>query len=644
MSGLPGWPQLVERMIAWSLERGVISKGEADELKSLAKESIDGLLIAAQEMREHLGPNSFKDFMESIFRDDTKNPSSAHRLLPDLPFAGVLTSNYDKLLEASYSKLEGLPPPVYTQNNDPSLATLLATNKFFILKVHGDIDDIETVILGKSDYAQVLFGNTPYRNTLGQLFQTMSVLFVGCSLTDPDTLALLNQLRTIYRGHGITHYAFVEMADVNSIRCRRFQKDYGIQIIPYEPSDETHPEVIDFLSQLKERVCKWMPRDVRAPRKESIKVGILHSLTGNMASSEQPLIDAALLAIEEINQNGGILGRQIEPIVEDGASDESTFARKIEKLLTQDKVCSVFGCWTSASRKAVLPILEKERKLLWYPMQYEGYEKSPYIVYSGAAPNQQILPAIDWCLQRSWKKLFLVGSDYVFPRVANKIVKKHLERHGGECVGEEYIPLGQWKHIQSIVSKIKEVQPDAIFNTINGDSNIPFYRQLAEEITSKKIPVMAVSIAEVELRLIGTKFTSGHYGTWCYFQSIETPENRKFVEAFKKRYGTERVTSDPIEAAYFQVYLFAEAIKKTGSFDFDQIRKAVRGMTFNAPGGSVCVDPENQHVWTTARIGEIQPDGQFKVVWSSENWIRPDPFPYPELTEEIRDLEGNRKE
>jgi urea transport system substrate-binding protein len=624
-------------MITWSIERRVVTKEEAEELDSLAKESIDGLLIAAQEMRERLGPNSFKDFMGSIFRDKTKRPSDVHGLLSRLPFAAVLTSNYDKLLEAVYFRTGRLPSPVYTQNNIPNLATLMSMPRFYILKVHGDIDDIETVVLGKSDYGQLLNSNAPYRSTLEQLFQTMTVLFIGCSLTDPDTLALLNELRTIYRGHGPTHYAFTEMANANSIRCRRFEKDYGIQIIPYEPSDKTHPEVVLFLNQLKDEVSKWSQEPVQTVREETVKVGVLHSLTGTMASSEQPLVDAVLMAIDEINIDGGILGRRIEAIIEDGASDESTFARKMEKLLLEDKVCSVFGCWTSASRKAVLPILERERKLLWYPVQYEGYESSPYVIYSGAAPNQQILPAVDWCLNRSWKKMFLVGSDYVFPRTANKIVKAHLSNHGGVCVGEEYLPLGQWKGVQDIAAKIKKAQPDVIFNTINGDSNVPFYRQLAEEETNlKRIPVIAVSIAEVELRLIGTKFMSGHYCAWCYFQSIDTPENRKFVEAFKRKYGTERVTSDPIEAAYMQVHLFAETVKKAGSFDVDQIRKTVGGMRFDAPGGPVCVDPENQHVWTSARIGEIQPDGQFKIVWSSDKWIQPNPYPYPGLVPETR--------
>ncbi|GAW94341.1 urea ABC transporter substrate-binding protein [Calderihabitans maritimus] len=358
----------------------------------------------------------------------------------------------------------------------------------------------------------------------------------------------------------------------------------------------------------------------------TIKVGILHSLSGTMSISETSLRDAELMAIEEINAAGGVLGRKIEPIVEDGASDWPTFAEKAKKLLERDKVATIFGCWTSASRKAVLPVVEKYNGLLWYPVQYEGLESSPNIFYTGAAPNQQIVPAVDWLLKQGKKRFFLLGSDYVFPRTAHQIIKAQLKAEGGIVVGEEYTPLGHTDY-STIINKIKAAKPDVIFNTLNGDSNVAFFKQLqAAGITAEDIPTMSVSIAEEEIRGIGAEYMKGHYAVWNYFQTTDTPENREFVKKYKAKYGKDRVTDDPIEAAYFQVYLWAEAVKKAGSTDVDKVREAAKGLEFKAPEGLVRIDGENQHTWKTVRIGRIDANGQFEEVWSSGEPVRPDPY------------------
>ncbi|MEK4381869.1 urea ABC transporter substrate-binding protein [Aeribacillus sp. FSL K6-2848] len=357
-----------------------------------------------------------------------------------------------------------------------------------------------------------------------------------------------------------------------------------------------------------------------------VKVGILHSLSGTMAISEVSLKDAELMAIEEINNSGGLLGKKIEPVIEDGASDWPTFAEKAKKLLQQDKVATIFGGWTSASRKAMLPVVEQNKGLLWYPVQYEGMESSPNIFYTGATTNQQIVPAVSWLLNNKGKKFFLIGSDYVFPRTANSIIKAQLKAEGGEVVVEEYTPLGHTDY-STVINKMKKVKPDVVFNTLNGDSNVAFFKQLKDAgITSKDVTVMSVSIAEEEIRGIGSEVLAGHLAVWNYFQTTDTPENKAFVEKYKEAYGEERVTDDPIEAAYIAVHLWAEAVKKAGSFEVEKVKEAAKGIEYKAPGGTVKIEGENQHLWKTVRIGEIQPDGQFKEIWNSGEPVKPDPY------------------
>ena len=359
---------------------------------------------------------------------------------------------------------------------------------------------------------------------------------------------------------------------------------------------------------------------------QPIRVGVLHSLTGPMAISERSLVDAISMAISEVNDRGGVLGRPLEAVTEDGESDGPTFARKAEKLIVEDKVDCIFGCWTSASRQAVLSIVEKHNNLLWYPVQYEGQESSPNIIYTGATPNQQILPALEWCRHEFGSRIFLVGSDYVFPRTANEIILQRLADYGVIPLGEEYRPLDSLE-FDDVVAKIVMSQPDVVLSTINGVSNRAFFKSLRRAgIDQGNIPVVSFSIAEHEILDIGVELTTGNYCSWTYFQSIDTPANRRFVRKFKETFGEQRVTDDPVEAAYTQVHLYAKSVQTAGSTDIDAVRQAAKGLIFSAPGGLIRIDPRNQHTWKVAHVGRINSDGQFTVVWSSEDPLPPRPF------------------
>ena len=358
----------------------------------------------------------------------------------------------------------------------------------------------------------------------------------------------------------------------------------------------------------------------------TVKVGILHSLSGTMAISETSVRDSEMLAINEINAAGGVLGKKIVVVQEDGASEPQIFAEKARKLIQNDKVATIFGCWTSASRKAVKPVVEENGALLWYPVQYEGMEMSPNIMYMGAAPNQQAVPAVDFCVEKFGKKIFLVGSDYVFPRTANKIIKAQLAYLGGTCAGEEYTPMGHTDYA-TIVSKIAAAKPDCVINTLNGDSNVAFFKQLTDAgLTAAKCPVMSFSIAEEEVGGVGIANLKGHYVAWNYYQTTSTEKNKKFVADYKAAYGAKRVTDDPIEAGYIGVYLWAKAAEKAGSFDVEKIKKAAKGMTFDAPEGTVTLDGDNQHIYKPVRIGKINDEGLIDEVWSTKGAVKPDPY------------------
>lgn len=366
---------------------------------------------------------------------------------------------------------------------------------------------------------------------------------------------------------------------------------------------------------------------MRTGRREAIRVGILHSLTGTMAISEQPVVDATLLAIEEINAAGGILGALIEPIVRDGRSSPTEFALAAEHLISNEHVATVFGCWTSASRKTVKPVLERHNHLLFYPVQYEGLEQSPNIIYTGAAPNQQLNPAVTWALENLGKRIFLVGSDYVYPRIANRLMAMQITALGGEIVGEHYLRLGS-REVAPMVEAIRAAKPDVILNTINGDTNLAFFQALrAAGIESQSTPTISFSMSEPELAHFDPWIMEGDYAAWTYFQSLDNAENRAFVERFHKRYGAKRTTSEPLEAAYVGVKLWARAVERAGSTEPRAIRDALRGLSEAAPSGPVYLDPESQHLWRTPRIGQIDANGQFNIVWSAERPRRPIPFP-----------------
>ncbi len=358
---------------------------------------------------------------------------------------------------------------------------------------------------------------------------------------------------------------------------------------------------------------------------DSVKVGFLNSLSGTMAISEVTVSNSLKMAADEINAAGGINGKKLEIVQEDGASEPDIFAEKAKKLIQSDCVAAVFGGWTSSSRKAMLPVFESLDNLLFYPVQYEGLEASPNIFYTGATTNQQILPGLEYLKsEKDIKSLFLVGSDYVFPRTANDEIKQWAAANDVEIVGEEYQQLGEAEWGPAI-EKIVAAKPDAVFNTINGDSNVAFFKGYFDKGLSKT-PVISVSIAEEEVAAMGADLLEGQLTAWNYYQTVDSPENEKFVAAYKAAYGEDKPTSDPMEAAYTSLYLYKAMVEKADSFDVADIQKAAGGTTFDAPEGTVTVNGENHHIAKTGLIGEVQPDGLIKTVWSSDGPIEPDPF------------------
>jgi len=363
---------------------------------------------------------------------------------------------------------------------------------------------------------------------------------------------------------------------------------------------------------------------------DTVKVGILHSITGTMAISETGSVQAEKLAIEQINAMGGILGRKIVYTQEDGASDWPTFAEKSKKLLVKDKVAAVFGCWTSASRKAVLPIFEQYNGMLYYPTFYEGLEQSPNVIYTGQEATQQIIAGIDWVVKnKGAKKFFLLGSDYIWPRTSNKIARKHIEKLGLKVVGEEYYPLGHTQ-FNSVINKIKLKKPDVIYAIVVGGSNVAFYKQLKAagiDMTKEKPLVLTISVTEDEILGIGGENIVGAYAAMKYFQSLTNDNNEAFVKAFKKRWGDDIVIGDVTQAAYLGPWLWKAAVEKAGSFDIDKIRKASPGLELTtAPEGYVRIHP-NHHLWSKTRIGHARSDGQYDIVFETDELIEPDPFP-----------------
>jgi urea transport system substrate-binding protein len=375
---------------------------------------------------------------------------------------------------------------------------------------------------------------------------------------------------------------------------------------------------------------------------DTIKVGILHSLSGTMAISETSLKDTALMTIEEINANGGVLGKQLEPVVVDPASDWPLFAEKARQLLTQDDVDVIFGGWTSVSRKSVLPVVEELNGLMFYPVQYEGQEQSENIFYTGAAPNQQAIPAVEYLMSPeggSAERFVLLGTDYVYPRTTNQILRAFLQSKGvaDSDIMEEYTPFG-FSNYQTIVSNIKNFatgKKTAVISTINGDSNVPFYRELGNQgIDAADIPVMAFSVGEEELRGIDTSALQGHLAAWNYFMSVKNPTNNDFTKKYKQ-YALDNnlpnadnvVTNDPMEATYVGINMWKQAVEDAGSTDVDKVRISMGGQTFAAPSGyTLKMDAENHHLWKPVMIGQIRPDGQFDVVYKTPEVIQASPW------------------
>jgi urea transport system substrate-binding protein len=386
-----------------------------------------------------------------------------------------------------------------------------------------------------------------------------------------------------------------------------------------------------------------------------IKVGILHSLSGTMAISETSLKDVALMTIGEINAKGGVLGRKLEPVVIDPASNWPLFAEKARELLQKDKVAVVFGCWTSVSRKSVLPVFEELNGLLFYPVQYEGEESSYDVFYTGAAPNQQAIPAVEYMMSEKGggaKRFELLGTDYVYPRTTNKILRYFLHSKGvsDDDIHEEYTPFGHSDY-QTIVAGIKKFaagKRTAVISTINGDSNVPFYKELANQgLKARDIPVVAFSVGEEELRGIDAKPLVGHLAAWNYFMSIDTPENKAFIQHWREYVkaqnlpdGDKRVTNDPMEATYIGIHMWAQAADQAGTTDVNAVRQAAGFQSFRSPSGfDITLDAKNHHLHKPVFIGEIQANGQFQVVWKSEGLIRAQawsPF-IPESAKKVAD-------
>jgi urea transport system substrate-binding protein len=378
---------------------------------------------------------------------------------------------------------------------------------------------------------------------------------------------------------------------------------------------------------------------------DTIKVGILHSLSGTMAISETSLKDVALMTIDEINASGGVLGKKLEAVVVDPASNWPLFAEKARQLISRDKVAAVFGCWTSVSRKSVLPVFKELNGLLFYPVQYEGEELEKNVFYTGAAPNQQAIPAVEYLMSKDGggaKRFVLLGTDYVYPRTTNKILRAFLKSKGVKesDIDEVYTPFGHADY-QTIVANIKKFAAGgktAVISTINGDSNVPFYKELGNAgLKATDVPVVAFSVGEEELRGVDTKPLLGHLAAWNYFESVKNPVNTEFIKKWKAYAVAKKlpnantvVTNDPMEATYVGIHMWAQAVEKAKSTDTDKVIAAMAGQTFKAPSGFVLtMDDTNHHLHKPVMIGEIKSDGQFSVVWKTKGPIRAQPWsPY----------------
>ncbi len=409
------------------------------------------------------------------------------------------------------------------------------------------------------------------------------------------------------------------------------------------------------LTTLAASLALAMGMTSQANAQDTIKIGVLHSLSGTMAISETVLKDTVLMAIDDINAKGGVLGKKLEPVVVDPASNWPLFAEKAKQLVTQDKVAVVFGCWTSVSRKSVLPVFEQNNGLLFYPVQYEGEELSKNVFYTGAAPNQQAIPAVEYLMSKEGggaKRFVLLGTDYVYPRTTNKILRAFLKSKGvkDSDIMETYTPFGHSDY-QTIVADVKKSSTGgktAVISTINGDSNVPFYKELGNAgLKAKDVPVVAFSVGEEELRGVDTKPLVGHLAAWNYFMSVKNPTNTAFIKQWSDYAKAKNIaghkdkplTNDPMEATWVGIHMWAQAVEKAKSIDTDKVIAAMAGQTFAAPDGfTVKMDEKNHHLHKPVMVGEIKADGQFNVVWKTKGPIKAQPWsPYIEGNDKKKD-------
>ncbi|HMW16619.1 MAG TPA: urea ABC transporter substrate-binding protein [Accumulibacter sp.] len=359
----------------------------------------------------------------------------------------------------------------------------------------------------------------------------------------------------------------------------------------------------------------------------ALRIGVIHSLTGTMALNETPLVNAIRLAVEEINSRGGLLGREVEMVLADSRSDATVAAAEAERLITTEGVSVLFACWTSACRLAVKPVVERHHHLLFYPVQYEGMEQSPNILYTGSAPNQQVVPGTAWALREFGKRVYLLGSDYVFPRTANMIIRDLVKTSHGQIVGERYVPLGEQQELGRIVAEIAAVHPDVVLNTLNGDSNGAFFDALvAADLL--RLPILSFSVPEDGMKAWGGGRFRQHFVAWSYFHSLPEASNRDFIKAYQSRFGADQYVTDPAVASYVGVLLWAQTVKEVGTADpqwtngSSLLRQSVAG-----PDGVAAVDARTRHLWKRLLIGRVQADGQFTQLFTSQDLMRPSPWP-----------------
>jgi urea transport system substrate-binding protein len=356
-----------------------------------------------------------------------------------------------------------------------------------------------------------------------------------------------------------------------------------------------------------------------------LRVGVVHALTGTMAANEAPLVDAVQMAVAELNVGGGVLGRKVEVIVADSRSHPLQAAKEADRLIKQEKIDVLFACWTSSCRKAVKPVVELNHHLMFYPVQYEGLEESPNILYTGATANQQIIPGTHWALQNLGKRVFLAGSDYIFPRLANRIIHDIVQVNGAQVVGEAYRPLGS-SDFAALVEAVRIAKPDVILNTVNGDSNIAFFTAL-QRAGLNHLPVLSFSVDASSLPALSALGHAPHYAAWGYFQELPGEANQRFVRAWQARLKTSAPTSDAIEATYNGVKLWAQAVTAAGSANLEVVNQAVTRQSIAAPSGVMAVDARTRHVWKSIRIGKARPQGGFEIVFDLGTTLRPEPFP-----------------